>query len=86
MNKDTAKIYVTKLAAAERQLRAAIQMYFYGMDELAVHTVAFAVYRILSDIKKKRGRNVAGDTFFTGVFYAIRDYHRGTASKLFYKR
>ena len=72
-----AKIYVTKLAAAQRQLRAAIRMYFYGEDELAVHTVASAAYCLISDLKSQRGRDEVGDYYLTMVFYAVRSYRRG---------
>jgi hypothetical protein len=72
------KIYVTKLAAAQRQLCAAIRMFFGGEDELAVHTVASAAYRVLSDLKAKHGRNEAADNYLNSVFYAVRDYRRGT--------
>ena len=68
----------TKLAAARRQLREAIHMYFAGADELAIHTVASAAYSVISDLKSKRGRNEVGDQYLNMVFYAVRDYCRGT--------
>jgi hypothetical protein len=74
----TAKIHITKLAAAERQLRAAIRMYFGGEDELAVHTVAVASYRLITDLKAERGMNEAADNYLTSLFYVVRDYRRGT--------
>jgi hypothetical protein len=46
------RIYLNKLAAAQRQLCAAIRLFFAGEDELAVHTVASAAYRVLSDLRK----------------------------------
>ena len=72
------KIHVTKLAAAQRQLRAAIRMFFSGEDELAIHTVASAAYRVLSDLKMERGRDEVGDYYLTKIFYAVRDFRRGT--------
>ena len=78
MGISSAKIHVTKLAAAQRQLCEAIRMFFAGADELAVHTVAAAAYRVLSDLKAKRGRDEAGDNYLNMVFYAVRDYRRGT--------
>ena len=72
-----AKVHVTKLAAAERQLRSAIRLYFAGEDELAVHTVASAAYRLLADLKSERGRDEATDVYQTMVFYAARSYRRG---------
>ncbi len=77
MGKDSGKIYVTKLAAAQRQLCAAIRMFFAGEDELAVHTVASAAYRLLRDLKAERGRDEAADHYLTYIFYAVRDYRRG---------
>lgn len=74
----TAKLHVTKLAAAERQLRAAIRMYFAGEDDLAIHTVASAAYRLLADLKTERGLEEAADVYLASIFYAVRDYRRGT--------
>lgn len=71
-------VHVTKLAAAQRQLRTAIQMFFANVDELAVHTVASAAYRILADLKAERGGDEVGDYYLTAIFYWVRDYRRGT--------
>ena len=43
-------LYVTKLAAARRQLLEAIRMFFAEQDELAIHTVAAAAHRIIADL------------------------------------
>jgi hypothetical protein len=51
-SRKSAKLILTKLAAAERLLNAAIRMTLANEDILAVHTVAHAAYRILRDIKK----------------------------------
>ncbi len=77
-----AQLHVTKLVAAQRQLRAAIRMFFAGEDELAIHTVASAAYRIISDLKKKRGRDEVADYYLTTIFYIVRDYRRDTLPKL----
>jgi hypothetical protein len=45
-------IRATPLEAARRQLDAAIRLLFAGEDALAVHTLAFASYKLLSDIAK----------------------------------
>jgi hypothetical protein len=58
-------------------------MFFAGEDELAVHTVASAAYRIISDLKKKRGRDEVGDYYLTMIFYVVRDYRRGTLPRQF---
>lgn len=73
----TAKVHITKLAAAERQLRAGIRMYFAGEDQLAVHTVASAAYRLLADLKAERGMDEAASVHLASIFYVIRDYRRG---------
>lgn len=65
-----AQIYITKLAAAERQLNAAIRMTLAGEDELAIHTVAAAAYHILRDLNKKRGRNELAD-LLGGALHAV---------------
>ena len=74
----TATLHVTKLAAAGRQLRAAIRLYFAGEDELAIHTIASAAYRLLADLKAERGIEEAEDVYLTSIFYAVRDYRRGS--------
>ena len=76
-----ASIHVTKFAAAERQLRAGIRLFFEEEDELAIHTVASAAYRLLSDLKDDRGMDEAADTHLTSIFYAVRSYKRGTLPK-----
>lgn len=71
------KLRITKLLAAQRQLRAAIRMFFLEEDELAIHTVASAAYSMLTNLKSKCGRNEAADSHLIAVFYSIRDYRRG---------
>lgn len=46
---------VTKIEAAERQLRQAIRLFFDRADAVSVHTLASAAYQILIDICKERG-------------------------------
>jgi len=46
---------VTKIEAAERQLRQAIRLFFDRADAVSVHTLASASYQILIDICKERG-------------------------------
>ena len=76
-----AEIHITKLAAAQRQLQAAIRMFFAKEDDLAVHTVASAAYRLISDLQKSRGRDEVDEYYKTSVFYLVRDYRRGTLPK-----
>lgn len=74
----TASIHLTKLAAAQRQLRAAIRMYFGQEDELATHTVASAAYNLLKDIKASRGRDEVADTTAQLIAGLINAYKGGT--------
>lgn len=74
---NTSRVHITKLAAAQRQLRAAIRMFFAGEDELAVHTVASAAYRLIADLKDERGRDEVADYYLISVFYVVRDFRRG---------
>lgn len=74
----SAVIHITKQAAAERQLRAAIRLYFAEEDGLAVHTVAAAAFQLISDLLDKRGHDVAADHYLTSIFYVVRDFRRGT--------
>lgn len=74
----TATLHVTKLAAAKRQLQAAIRLFFMEEDELATHTVASAAYGVLKDLKRERGRSEAAESYRTMLFYLVRDFHRGT--------
>ena len=46
---------VTKLEAAERQLRVAIRLFFEHRDLIAVHTLAAAAQEILRQLGKARG-------------------------------
>jgi len=78
MSKRSAVVYVNKLAAARRQLDAAIRMKFLGEDELAIHTVAAAAYRILCEPKAKRGRDELEDLHLRGVFAVAEAYAKGS--------
>lgn len=46
---------VTKLEAAERQLRAAIRLFFERKDIIAVHTLAAAALDIFRQVGRPRG-------------------------------
>ena len=73
----SAAVFVTKLGAAERQLNAAIRMTLANEDELAIHTVAASAYRVLRDIKQKRGRSDAFDLFARGMFAIAEELAAG---------
>ena len=49
--KTPASLHITKLAAAERQLKAAIRMFFAREDSLAVHTVVAPLAQTLGVTK-----------------------------------
>jgi hypothetical protein len=73
---------ITKLGAAQRQLDAAIRMYFSGEDELAVHTVAAAAYALLQDLKRIEGRGEYTDQIGRGVFAMASDVASGYLKEL----
>ena len=75
-----AVIYVNKLEAARRQLDAAIRMTFANEDELAIHTVAAAAYRILRDLLEKRGRNDHEELIRAGIYVYARSLANGEMS------
>ncbi|MGO9005735.1 MAG: hypothetical protein ACLQIQ_14685 [Beijerinckiaceae bacterium] len=68
MDAEGAVVFVTKAAAARRQLDAAIRFWFAEEDDLAVHTVAAAAYRILRDLMQQRGLQPFGEFVRVGLF------------------
>ena len=68
---------LNKIAAATRQLEAAIRMFFAKEDELAVHTVAWAASRVLRDIYVKKGKMFASDLVREGIFYIAKRHAEG---------
>jgi hypothetical protein len=46
---------ISKIEAAERQLKTAIRLFFKKEDSVSIHTLATAVSEVLHDIGKKRG-------------------------------
>ena len=77
----TGTLYINKIAAASRQLDAAIRMFFAKEDDLAVHTVASAAFRILRDVTKKRGKNIATEVIRAGIYGMARQYAEGKMPK-----
>jgi hypothetical protein len=78
----SARIFITKLGVAERLLNAAIRMVLANEDELAIHAVAAAAYRVLRDIKEKRGRSDAYDLFLRGLFAIAHDLAIGKTDSI----
>lgn len=71
-------VFINKLAAAERQLAAAIRLYFLREDKLATHTVANAAYGIFSDLLSKRGKNEFSFPLEYGLVRLAFDIASGT--------
>lgn len=55
MNQNAPSKPVTKLNAAERQLRVAIRLFFERKDLIAVHTLAAAAQGVLADLGRQKG-------------------------------
>jgi len=68
---------LTKLEAAQRQLDAAIRLFLSSEDELAIHTLAAAAYRIFRDLKEKRGRTELTDLLSGAAFGAAKQIAEG---------
>src|SRR2546429_9251275 len=49
------KIPITKLDAAERQLREATMLLFEGRDPIAIHTLASAASQVTADLLEAKG-------------------------------
>src|SRR4030043_943878 len=53
------KYTIKKIEAAIRQLDTAIQLWFHGGDEIAIHVLACSAYQIINDINlHKKGDNL----------------------------
>lgn len=81
------EVHINKPAAAQRELDAAIRIFFSGEDILAVHTLAHAAYSVLHDLDRKRGAKsdqVYAETLedmrrkFSGAFasYDVRSFRK----------
>ncbi len=71
MNDATKQIAVTKLDAARRQLRTAIELWFNDGEPVSIHTLACAAYQIVHDLnKRKKGPPLWFDTDI------VKDEHR----------
>jgi hypothetical protein len=71
-------LQISKIAAAQRQLDAAIRMFFQREDELAIHTVAAAAFQILRDVTKQRGGHFTSEVFRSGILRIAQQYVQGT--------
>jgi hypothetical protein len=70
-----ADLSITKPAAAQRQIDAAIRMLFlHGEDFVAIHTVAAAARTILNDLAEARGVGETDNTRFVVEFMYRNNY------------
>lgn len=51
----SARLTISKLDAAKRQIEIAIQLYFNELDPVSIHTLAAAAYNILRALAKTQG-------------------------------
>ena len=64
-------IVVTKIEAARRQLRSAIELWFADADPVSIHTLSAASYQIIHDLNRKNnGSDLLLDTI------VIKDEYR----------
>lgn len=77
MNSSKATVHITKIAAASRQLDAAIRLFFTKEDDLAIHTVAAAAFRILRDVSDKQDKNFTTEVFKLGIYNIAKRYAEG---------
>ena len=73
-------IQISKIAAAQRQLDAAIRMFFQTEDELAIHTVTAAAFQVFRDLTEERGGHLTKEVFRSGILNIAQQYVAGTLS------
>lgn len=71
-------IQISKIAAAQRQLDAAIRIFFQREDELAIHAVAAQAFQILRDLIQQRGVHFTSEVFRSGILSIAQQYVQGT--------
>lgn len=76
-NKKSAKVVVTKLNAAGRQLNTAIRLLLGDDDLLSIHTLTAAAYRILRDLQKARGILHYPEVIRVGLWSMAEDFRKG---------
>lgn len=75
--KEKGRQFINKLSVGERQLAAAIRMYFLEFDPLAVHTVSSAAHNVLADLLQDRGKDASVHGVIYGIMRAAKDLHSG---------
>src|SRR5262245_44793158 len=81
MSNSEATVHLTKIAAAKRQLDTAIRLYFAHDDELSIHTLVAAAFRILRDLIDKRDTDFEAEVFKAGLYDWAKQYRAGTLSE-----
>ncbi|MGY3445593.1 MULTISPECIES: hypothetical protein [unclassified Bradyrhizobium] len=54
MTDDHRTLQINKIDAAQRQLQTAIRMWFYDIDPVSTHALAFAAYEVIHAVSKAR--------------------------------
>jgi hypothetical protein len=75
-------VAVSKTDACKRQLDAAIRLFLADDDALAIHTLAAASYRIIRDLKEKRGKTELDDMLSNAGFNIASKLATGELSSL----
>ena len=78
MSNSEATVHLTKIAGAKRQLDTAIRLYFARDDELSIHTLVAAAFRILRDLIEKRGTDFEAELLRAGLYAMAKRYRAGT--------
>jgi len=81
MSQPSSNVHGTNLAAAQQALRTAIRMFFSDADDAAIHAMASAAYRVISDVQSKRDVEAATNLYLTSVFESVQAYRRGDLAK-----
>lgn len=77
-------IVVTKIEAARRQLRSAIELWFADADPVSIHTLSAASYQIIHDLNKKNnGPGLLLDTIVIKDEYRREFVNEKNASNFF---
>jgi len=78
MSNSEATVHLKKTTAAKRQLDTAIRLYFAHDDELSIHTLVAAAFRILRDLIEKRGTDFEAELLRAGLYAMAKRYRAGT--------
>lgn len=76
-DREKGRTFINKLSVGERQLAAAIRMYFLNEDPLAIHTVSSAAHNVLADLLKDRDKDASIHGIVYGLLRAARDLKEG---------